>query len=113
MPVDGLEVARGDPGAGVRADRADQAATPRDPARPARCSGRGGAGMSFRDRRAIVTGAGSGIGQAAALQLLREGARVTGVDINDQGLEPLRAAGGDALVADLADLTARARVVEA
>ncbi len=69
--------------------------------------------MSFSGRRAIVTGAGSGIGQAVALQLLREGARVTGVDINDGGLEPVREAGGDALVVDLADLDQRARVVEA
>ena len=68
--------------------------------------------MSFSGRRAIVTGAGSGIGQAVALQLLREGARVTGVDINDGGLEPVREAGGDALVVDLADLDQRARVVE-
>lgn len=68
--------------------------------------------MSFSGRRAIVTGAGSGIGQAVALQLLREGARVTGVDINDEGLEPVREAGGEALVVDLADLDQRARVVE-
>jgi len=68
--------------------------------------------MSFSGRRAIVTGAGSGIGQAVALQLLREGARVTGVDINDGGLEPVREAGGDALVVDLADLDQRARVVD-
>jgi NAD(P)-dependent dehydrogenase (short-subunit alcohol dehydrogenase family) len=68
--------------------------------------------MSFSGRRGIVTGAGSGIGQAVALQLLQEGASVTGVDINDAGLEPIRAAGGDALVVDLADLDQRARVVD-
>jgi D-sorbitol dehydrogenase (acceptor) len=67
--------------------------------------------MSFDGRRAIVTGAGSGIGQAVALQLLREGARVTAVDINGGGLEPVREAGGEALVVDLADLEQRARVV--
>ena len=46
--------------------------------------------MSADGRRAIVTGAGSGIGQEVALQLLAAGARVTGVDINDRGLDPVR-----------------------
>lgn len=67
--------------------------------------------MSFEGRRAIVTGAGSGIGQATALQLLRAGARVTGVDINDGGLNPIREAGGEALVLDLSDPAQRAVVV--
>lgn len=67
--------------------------------------------MTFEGRRAIVTGAGSGIGQAVALELLSRGARVTGVDINDRGLDPVREAGGEALVADLSDLEQRASVV--
>ena len=58
-------------------------------------------------RRAIVTGAGSGIGQEVALQLLAAGARVTGVDINDRGLDPVRDAGGEAMVVDLADVGQR------
>ena len=67
--------------------------------------------MTFEGRRAIVTGAGSGIGQAVALHLLREEARVTGVDINDRGLDPIRRAGGDAMVVDLADTEQRALVL--
>jgi NAD(P)-dependent dehydrogenase (short-subunit alcohol dehydrogenase family) len=67
--------------------------------------------MSFDGHRAIVTGAGSGIGQAVTLQLLREGARVTGVDINDRGLDPVREAGGTAMVVDLADPEQRASVI--
>jgi NAD(P)-dependent dehydrogenase (short-subunit alcohol dehydrogenase family) len=69
--------------------------------------------MTFDGRHAIVTGAGSGIGQSVALQLLAAGARVTAVDINDRGLDPVREAGATALVADLADLAARETVVDA
>jgi NAD(P)-dependent dehydrogenase (short-subunit alcohol dehydrogenase family) len=67
--------------------------------------------MTFDGHRAIVTGAGSGIGQAVALHLLREGARVTGVDVNDRGLDPVRDAGGGAMVVDLADVEQRASVI--
>jgi meso-butanediol dehydrogenase/(S,S)-butanediol dehydrogenase/diacetyl reductase len=50
----------------------------------------------FAGRAAVVTGAGSGIGQAVALQLLSEGAQVLGLDINAAGLATTadRAAGG-------------------
>lgn len=64
-------------------------------------------------RRAVVTGAASGIGRAAAERLLREGVEVIAVDRDGAGLEPVVAAGATALVADLADLGDRARVVEA
>ena len=59
---------------------------------------------TFEGKVAVVTGAGSGIGQEVALQLLAVGARVTGVDINDRGLDPVRDAGGEAMVVDLADV---------
>ena len=49
--------------------------------------------MSFAGRRAIVTGAASGIGKAVALHLLGEGAVVTAVDVNEAGLADARAAG--------------------
>ncbi|MGX1807326.1 SDR family NAD(P)-dependent oxidoreductase [Nocardia sp. NPDC055321] len=41
----------------------------------------------LEQRRILVTGAGSGIGQATALRLLSEGAIVVGADVNVEGLE--------------------------
>jgi NAD(P)-dependent dehydrogenase (short-subunit alcohol dehydrogenase family) len=59
---------------------------------------------------AIVTGAGSGIGQATALRLAREGAAVIGCDINqaglDQTLEQITDENGQAEVL-LVDVTAQ------
>jgi NAD(P)-dependent dehydrogenase (short-subunit alcohol dehydrogenase family) len=64
-------------------------------------------------RRAIVTGAASGIGRATADRLLREGVAVIGVDVDGAGLEPVAAAGADVLVADLARPDERERVAGA
>lgn len=41
----------------------------------------------FDDKVVIITGAGSGLGEAAALQIAKEGAKLTLVDLNSEGLE--------------------------
>ncbi len=64
-------------------------------------------------RRAVVTGAASGIGKAAAERLLREGVAVIAVDRDAAGLEALAVAGASVLVADLADEGDRERIVAA
>jgi NAD(P)-dependent dehydrogenase (short-subunit alcohol dehydrogenase family) len=64
-------------------------------------------------RRAVVTGAASGIGRATADRLLSEGVAVLGVDIDEAGLEPLAAAGADVLAVDLALPGERERAAEA
>jgi NAD(P)-dependent dehydrogenase (short-subunit alcohol dehydrogenase family) len=63
--------------------------------------------MRLKNKRAIVTAAGSGMGRAGAILFAREGASVVVVDINEAGArdtaETVRAAGGTAhvVVADL------------
>jgi NAD(P)-dependent dehydrogenase (short-subunit alcohol dehydrogenase family) len=53
------------------------------------------------DRRAIVTGAASGIGYATATRLAQEGALVTACDMNEAGLRQLDAERITTLVADI------------
>src|SRR5687768_10014851 len=60
----------------------------------------------FAGKRAVVTGASSGIGRATALRLAREGARVALISRGRTGLETIAAEIGEAalvLPADCAD----------
>jgi NAD(P)-dependent dehydrogenase (short-subunit alcohol dehydrogenase family) len=75
--------------------------------------------MQLEGRCALVTGAGSGIGRAAALCLAREGARVALVGRDEEELEDtlraIRSAGGEGfpVVADIRDLGAMEAGMEA
>ncbi|MEK7448331.1 MAG: SDR family oxidoreductase [Planctomycetota bacterium] len=57
--------------------------------------------MRLKDKVAIITGAGSGIGAATAILFAREGARVTAADANLKGAEEtvrkIKSAGGQAI----------------
>jgi 3-hydroxybutyrate dehydrogenase len=55
-------------------------------------------------RRALVTGAASGIGAACAHRLAADGVQVVAVDYDADGLRQLSAAGIETLTTDLADL---------
>ncbi|PWI18825.1 short-chain dehydrogenase [Streptomyces sp. Act143] len=77
----------------------------------------------YENRRALITGGGSGIGQATVLRLLAEGGRVVAADISEAGLkDTAEKAGAHAgrlttVVVDIADETsvreAVARAVDA
>lgn len=45
----------------------------------------------FEDKVVIITGAGSGLGQATALRIAHEGAKLSLVDLNEKGLEETKA----------------------
>ena len=64
-------------------------------------------------KRAVVTGAASGIGQAVVRRLLREGATVLAVDINEAGLAPVVAEGAIPVAASVADPDGRAAIAAA
>lgn len=66
--------------------------------------------MRLKDRVCIVSGAASGIGQATAVELAREGGRVVACDINPKGLEEtagIISSAGGVLTAALCDVTSR------
>ena len=69
--------------------------------------------MGATGKSAVVTGAASGIGQAVARRLLREGAAVIAVDRDAAGLEAVVAEGATAFVGDLTDPADRDRLVAA
>lgn len=71
--------------------------------------------LDFSGRRAAVTGAAGGIGQAAALLLLERGASVVGCDRAEDGLAALRDAGAgvETVAADLATAEGRAAFANA
>lgn len=72
--------------------------------------------QSLREKRAIVTGAGSGIGRATAIRFAQEGARVGLVEINEAAAAETGAMiareGGEALILQ-ADVSAEAEVAAA
>jgi NAD(P)-dependent dehydrogenase (short-subunit alcohol dehydrogenase family) len=68
--------------------------------------------MAFRERKAVVTGAASGIGRAATERLLREGVDVLAVDVDGRRLREVADLGCHTFVADLADQTQRAKLAD-
>jgi 3-hydroxybutyrate dehydrogenase len=61
-------------------------------------------GLDLAGRRALVTGAGSGIGRACAVRLARAGAHVLVLDVDgDRAKEVATETGGEPVTADLSD----------
>jgi NAD(P)-dependent dehydrogenase (short-subunit alcohol dehydrogenase family) len=70
--------------------------------------------MQLEGKVIAVTGAGNGVGRAVALEALRRGARVAGVDVSASGLEETArlAAAGDRFASYAVDITDKAAVSE-
>jgi NAD(P)-dependent dehydrogenase (short-subunit alcohol dehydrogenase family) len=64
-------------------------------------------------RRAVVTGAASGIGKGTALLLRERGSEVVAVDVNEEGLADAAAAGCEIVACDLTKAEDRARLLDA
>jgi NAD(P)-dependent dehydrogenase (short-subunit alcohol dehydrogenase family) len=64
-------------------------------------------------KRAVVTGAASGIGYAVVERLIDEGAAVLAVDIDEAGMAPLAARGAELIVASVAEPADRDRIAAA
>ena len=65
--------------------------------------------MTLEGKRALVTGAGSGIGAAVARALAGQGAHVIAADVNDDAAHRIAAeVGGEPWVVDLSDTAALA-----
>jgi 3-oxoacyl-[acyl-carrier protein] reductase len=64
-------------------------------------------GDRLKDKVAIVTGAGSGMGEAIAVTYAREGAKVAVLDVNEQAAQRVAAAIGASAAAVACDVTRR------
>jgi 3-oxoacyl-[acyl-carrier protein] reductase len=69
--------------------------------------------MRLKDKIAIVTGAGSGMGEAIAHTYAREGARVAVLDVNEQAANKVASAIGAAALAVACDVTSKADIARA
>lgn len=69
--------------------------------------------MRLKDRIAIITGGGSGMGEAIAHTYAREGAKVAVLDVNEQAANKVASAIGAAALAVACDVTNKADIARA